>query len=41
MRRQSKVRSLTLNDEGRVKLFKAKHPLIPADEVVANDIYLR
>ncbi|MFJ7974676.1 endonuclease MutS2 [Peribacillus sp. JNUCC 23] len=29
-----------LNDEGRVKLLKAKHPLIPADEVVANDIYL-
>lgn len=30
----------TLNKEGRVKLFKAKHPLIPADQVVANDIYL-
>ncbi len=29
-----------LNKEGRVKLFKAKHPLIPADTVVANDIYL-
>lgn len=29
-----------LNKEGRVKLFKAKHPLIPADSVVANDIYL-
>ena len=30
----------SLNKEGRVKLFKAKHPLIPADTVVANDIYL-
>ena len=30
----------SLNKEGRVKLFKAKHPLIPSDTVVANDIYL-
>ena len=30
----------SLNKEGRVKLFKAKHPLIPADTVVANDIFL-
>ncbi|WP_230137443.1 endonuclease MutS2, partial [Peribacillus frigoritolerans] len=29
-----------LNNEGRVKLFKAKHPLIPNDVVVANDIFL-
>lgn len=29
-----------LNNEGRVKLIKAKHPLIPGDEVVPNDIYL-
>ncbi|MGW6662013.1 MULTISPECIES: endonuclease MutS2 [Peribacillus] len=29
-----------LNNEGRVKLFKAKHPLIPSDVVVANDIFL-
>ncbi|PLT32336.1 endonuclease MutS2 [Bacillus sp. V5-8f] len=29
-----------LNNEGRVKLFKAKHPLIPQDKVVPNDIYL-
>ncbi|RFU70704.1 endonuclease MutS2 [Peribacillus saganii] len=29
-----------LNNEGRVKLFKAKHPLIPPDVVVANDIFL-
>ena len=40
MRKQSKVQSLLMNNEGRVKLLKAKHPLIPADEVVANDIYL-
>ncbi|WP_110927161.1 endonuclease MutS2 [Bacillus massiliglaciei] len=30
----------SLNDEGRIKFFKAKHPLISADEVVANDIFL-
>ncbi|CAH0346282.1 endonuclease MutS2 [Bacillus sp. CECT 9360] len=29
-----------MNNEGRVKLFKAKHPLIPAGVVVPNDIYL-
>ncbi|SFC56462.1 DNA mismatch repair protein MutS2 [Bacillus sp. OV322] len=29
-----------LNDEGRVKLIRAKHPLIDEDVVVANDIYL-
>ena len=29
-----------MNKEGRIKLFKAKHPLIPAETVVANDIYL-
>lgn len=29
-----------LNKEGRVKLFKARHPLIPAEIVVPNDIYL-
>ena len=29
-----------MNNEGRVKLFKAKHPLIPSDVVVANDIFL-
>ena len=27
-----------VNDEGRISLFKARHPLIPIDEVVANDI---
>jgi DNA mismatch repair protein MutS2 len=29
-----------VNNEGRISLFKARHPLIPADEVVANDITL-
>ncbi|MFD0047753.1 endonuclease MutS2 [Actinomycetes bacterium NPDC127524] len=29
-----------LNDEGRVKLIRAKHPLIDEEVVVANDIYL-
>ncbi|MCL6573405.1 MAG: endonuclease MutS2, partial [Bacillus sp. (in: Bacteria)] len=29
-----------MNNEGRISLFKARHPLIPMDEVVANDIKL-
>lgn len=29
-----------MNDEGRIALYKARHPLIPLDEVVANDILL-
>jgi DNA mismatch repair protein MutS2 len=29
-----------MNNEGRISLFKARHPLIPIEEVVANDIYL-
>ncbi|UII55118.1 endonuclease MutS2 [Cytobacillus spongiae] len=29
-----------MNDEGRISLFKARHPLISADEVVPNDIML-
>ncbi len=29
-----------MNNEGRISLFKARHPLIPIDEVVANDIFL-
>lgn len=29
-----------VNNEGRISLFKARHPLIPADEVVANDVTL-
>jgi DNA mismatch repair protein MutS2 len=30
----------TMNNEGRIALYKARHPLIPTDEVVANDILL-
>jgi DNA mismatch repair protein MutS2 len=30
----------TMNNEGRISLYKARHPLIPIDEVVANDIML-
>lgn len=29
-----------LNDQGIIKINKARHPLIPSDEVVANDIEL-
>jgi DNA mismatch repair protein MutS2 len=29
-----------MNDEGKISLFKARHPLIPMDEVVPNDIVL-
>jgi len=29
-----------INTEGRITLYKARHPLIPIDEVVANDIML-
>jgi DNA mismatch repair protein MutS2 len=29
-----------MNQEGRITLFKARHPLIPKDEVVANDVML-
>ncbi|ETI67830.1 endonuclease MutS2 [Neobacillus vireti] len=29
-----------MNNEGRIALYKARHPLIPIDEVVANDILL-
>ena len=29
-----------LNAEGKIVLLKARHPLIPADKVVANDIFL-
>lgn len=29
-----------INDQGKITLFKARHPLIPVEEVVANDITL-
>ncbi len=29
-----------INNQGKISLFKARHPLIPIDEVVANDIKL-
>lgn len=29
-----------INNQGKISLFKARHPLIPIDEVVANDINL-
>ncbi|WP_213021441.1 endonuclease MutS2 [Siminovitchia terrae] len=29
-----------VNKEGRIQLFKARHPLIPPEEVVANDVTL-
>lgn len=38
--RKIKASKPKMNDEGRISLFKARHPLIPIDEVVANDIFL-
>ncbi|MDR7000916.1 endonuclease MutS2 [Neobacillus niacini] len=38
--RQIKASMPIMNDEGRIRLFKARHPLIPIEEVVANDIFL-
>ncbi|XJZ26420.1 endonuclease MutS2 [Bacillota bacterium Lsc_1132] len=29
-----------MNQEGRIALYKARHPLIPMDEVIANDIMI-
>ncbi|WP_413308379.1 endonuclease MutS2 [Bacillus sp. 1P10SD] len=38
--KQMKASMPIMNNEGRIALFKARHPLIPIDEVVANDIML-
>jgi DNA mismatch repair protein MutS2 len=38
--RQIKASMPIMNNDGRIALFKARHPLIPSDEVVANDIML-
>jgi DNA mismatch repair protein MutS2 len=38
--RKIKASMPIMNHEGRISLFKARHPLIPIEEVVANDIKL-
>ena len=38
--RQIKGSKPLMNNEGRISLYKARHPLIPINEVVANDILL-
>jgi DNA mismatch repair protein MutS2 len=38
--KQIKASMPIMNNEGRITLYKARHPLIPIDEVVANDIML-
>jgi DNA mismatch repair protein MutS2 len=38
--RQIKGSMPIMNDKGTIRLFKARHPLIPIDEVVANDIMI-
>ncbi|MDP4163476.1 MAG: endonuclease MutS2 [Bacillota bacterium] len=38
--KQIKASMPIMNNEGRISLFKARHPLIPIDVVVANDIML-
>jgi DNA mismatch repair protein MutS2 len=38
--KQMKASMPIMNHEGRIALYKARHPLIPIDEVVANDIML-
>lgn len=38
--RKIKASMPLMNNEGRIALYKARHPLIPIDEVVANDIML-
>ncbi|NRD76056.1 endonuclease MutS2 [Bacillus sp. BRMEA1] len=38
--KQMKATMPKMNNEGRITLYKARHPLIPINEVVANDIIL-
>jgi DNA mismatch repair protein MutS2 len=38
--KQIKASMPTMNNEGRISLFKARHPLIPVKEVVPNDIMI-
>jgi DNA mismatch repair protein MutS2 len=38
--RRIKASMPIMNNEGRIALYKARHPLIPIEEVVANDILL-
>lgn len=38
--RKIKATKPEINHEGRISLVKARHPLIPIDEVVANDIVI-
>jgi len=38
--KQIKASMPTMNNDGRISLFKARHPLIPIKEVVANDIMI-
>ncbi len=38
--RKMKASMPVMNNEGRIALYKARHPLIPIEEVVANDILL-
>ncbi|MBS4222670.1 endonuclease MutS2 [Lederbergia citrea] len=38
--KEMKATRPTINQEGIIRLYKARHPLLPMDEVVANDITL-
>ncbi|NEX78406.1 endonuclease MutS2 [Bacillus thermocopriae] len=38
--KKMKATKPSMNNDGRVVLYKARHPLIPMDQVVANDIIL-
>lgn len=38
--KKTKASKPTINNEGKISLMKARHPLIPVHEVVPNDIFL-